>query len=288
METTILLAILVPAGLGGLGALLGALAVRGRDSKDNAPIGLGVGLGTAAGLISAQVIIAGWPDFPPIDIAHWFPFVAFAAALLCIYDTIKGDSRIAHGLHMAIIAMVLWFFGVAPTRGLPLSLIIGILASWLGSAWIWYQVVKATRRAPGAGWPLAMMTGSTLLSLSLVMSYNAFLGQLAGALAAAFGAITAVALVFRRFSLGPGALTPTLAAWIGLTLSGYLWASLPLGAAILLGVSPLAGALATRDGEGSSLGFSRALLVVLAVGLVAGAGVLWTYLAVGGAYDAMY
>ena len=102
----------------------------------------------------------------------------------------------------------------------------------------------AARSKAGAGaaatLPLILTITASVAAIALVNAHSLFLGQLAGASAAAMGAIMVAALWFRKFSLARGGILALTVLLLGTILAGHFFADLSQLDLILLAAAPLA------------------------------------------------
>lgn len=239
MIQTAILAVLLPAVIAGvLALLLGRL--RERDS------GLGVALGLALGVAAGQVVLVGWPGLLPVDATYRVFHLALAGAVVGVCEALwKDKAPLLWTLRAALVALVLGF------------LLRSVMEhTWEGSEdvfWLASLFVAVLVFAVPLGHLARTTRGFELLlllvllvsagSAALVFSHSAFLGQLAGCLAAALGAVGVAALIRPSIRLAPGGVPVVTAVFSALVLCGYFFATLPAWSAILLALAPGAAAL---------------------------------------------
>ena len=96
-------------------------------------------------------------------------------------------------------------------------------------------------RVPGPMVPLALMIAAVGTSVGLISAHSARLAEMAGVLAACFGALTAYGIVFRKATFSRGAVGVACTTLAALWLCGNLYAEVfPKRSALLFAVVPLA------------------------------------------------
>lgn len=267
---TISVTVLVPAAVAALLVLFSAVAAPGRWRS--ALVACGLGAAWCAGVWWAVRA----PRWPAVQAADWhFYAVVLATAMVLITPWWRGAAApraIAGFVFLAVVFAVMthrFLAGLWPAAG----------------AWLWpagcgllallaaYGIGVSGRRMQAAVTASGLMLFAVLCSAALVLGGSASLAHAAGIFAAASGAAWLVSLALRRqVDLLP---TGWVAAVIlgGLLLSGVAYAQLPLGAALLLGLTwPLA-AVVTWLGRHGAGAFRVALF--LGSILVPGALAVW-------------
>jgi len=224
MEDILLYSALLPGVAAGVLLLVG-----GRRYAD-------VGVGAAAAGRGAW--LAGhdwrWPAFPPPESSAALPLAVLAAGLVSLLpapDAFRVWLRRAAGL---IPALLIGYYVMSTQKSVG--------AAWVGAlivlAWTFAAETLATRR-PGSEVPAAWMIAFALSAAAFERAGNLFALRTAGGLAAACGAL----MVFGgwRKASAAGAALPLGVAAYGLLANTHLFTDhLPMSAAVLLGVAPLA------------------------------------------------
>ena len=217
-------------------ALIGAW----RPWRPGAPIAGGLWAGAVAlgaGFVPAFLAADPWPDLPPHVTWHWIAWLAVVAAAVGAAD----------GLHR-------WPLRVRLSAGLALAAGCGwlLVGDWVTHAWAWrgatavvIAVLLATLNASagrhqGASVPLSMCLAALGASIVLVLSGNAKLAQLVGALAACLGAAVVLAWWRPEVSLARGGVTVMAVLLPGLVLSGYFlsWSEIAPWVFVLAAIAP--------------------------------------------------
>lgn len=217
-------------------ALIGAW----RPWRPGAPIAGGLWAGAVAlgaGFVPAFLAADPWPDLPPHVTWHWIAWLAVVAAAVGAAD----------GLHR-------WPLRVRLSAGLALAAGCGwlLVGDWVTHAWAWrgatavvIAVLLATLNASagrhqGASVPLSMCLAALGASIVLVLSGNAKLAQLVGALAACLGAAVVLAWWRPEVSLARGGVQVVAVLLPGLVLSGYFlsWSEIAPWVFVLAAIAP--------------------------------------------------
>ncbi len=234
----------------------------------------------AAGFGAAQLGLTGWPDFPPTDVTQWLPYLAFAAMLAGVFQVGLSDHSIIHWVvRFILVAASLWFL-LSPMvlhrwPALDSALWLGGLALlWLA---LWAHLSVLSDRLPTPSAIVTLLPAVVASSFVLVFSYSAFLGQMAGALAASLTAgLLVILAVAIGESFGPG-VPVTVILLGGLWVSGLFYAEVPREAAALLWVSPLGGWVAMLGALRSRPVWQRTVAAALVVAAIASVAVYWVY-----------
>jgi hypothetical protein len=212
----------------------------------------------AAACVAGALQVAGWTGIPPLLAEGWLPILAVAGGIAGLATgPFPRAAPAARGL-LAILAVALvltrrrdiWSPGEALLWHLPL--IAGAFAIHAS-----IDVIAARRPGPAIPATMGIWTAGAAGALALTGSLK--YGQLAAVPAAAMAVAAAAAAWKPGFTLGRGA-AAVLAPWTAaLVVCGYFYSDLPAGAALLLGVSPLAlwigeAALVTRRRPGVAAG----------------------------------
>ena len=104
LAARVLLAIILPALLAGLGVALGYWA---GEHKLRIRGALFQGIGLVGGFTAAQWAVAGWPPFPPIDVTQGLPYFGLLAILAGTAQA--SGHRLGWPLCGLVGALGLWF-----------------------------------------------------------------------------------------------------------------------------------------------------------------------------------
>jgi hypothetical protein len=106
-------------------------------------------------------------------------------------------------------------------------------------AW-WLLTDRLAARVTGPTVPLVLMITASVASMTLVGSaHSMFMGQLAGAVAAACGVMWVLGFFFRKQSMARGGVLALVVALLGVILAGHYFADLSMLDAILLALAPV-------------------------------------------------
>lgn len=204
----------------------------------------GPALAIAGAFAAAFVGLRGKPNLPPRDAQTWLVYLGAASVLIAVAATVTAKSRWRWGVviaSVALIAATVWFIGRTqiPIIGwrdflVRMAVIAGCMVVW------WLLVDRLAARTKGPAVPLVLMTTASVAALALVNAHSVFLGQLAGASAAALGAIMVLSLWFRKLSIAHGGVLTLAVVLLGVILAGHFFADLSMLDLILLAAAPLA------------------------------------------------
>lgn len=286
MEQVVLLGILLPALI--CGAALLSLGRLGEDRRRS--MGLAVALGLAAGYFAAQWVIFGRPDFPPVDITHWLPYLAVAAAIVGIRESVWEASLPIRWLIRGLFSLAVFWLLLRPMvvnqweAGQSVLWLAGLAAALL---LLWRELEILSERSDGLAQPLGLVIMAAASSVALVLTYSALLGQLAGALAAALGAAAVLSLLMKGVRLAPGGVPVVAVLLAGLWVCGSFYSSLPAYSVVLLWAAPSADWVGLRLSRGLPRWLS-VLIRAAAVAIPCAIAVYLAYQASGGASDYPY
>jgi hypothetical protein len=236
----LLLGILLPAVVA-----LGALLVAWRPLPEAEPEGgqgwgppLALWLGYAAG----HWALRGFPPFPPAESLDWLFWLAWAAgAAGCLEAAGRSAGWVRFATRALVSAAAVWLILRARLQSSSGLASAGLVAA-TGCALLalWALLEGLAERRPGSSLPLVLWTTAAASSVSLVLSGSVVLGQLAGALAAALGALVVVSWWRPAAARFRGAPAVAAVALGGLWISGAVYSELPLASALLLAAAPVA------------------------------------------------
>ena len=235
MAKLVLLGLVLPVVLCAT-ALIGAW----RPWRPGAPIAGGLWAGAVAlgiGFVPAFLAADPWPGLPPHVTWHWIAWLAVVAAALGAAD----------GLHR-------WPLQVRLSAALALAAGCGwlLVGDWVTHAWAWRGTTAlvialllvtlnaSAQRHRGASVPLSMCLAALGASVVLILSGNAKLALLAGALAACLGVAVVLAWWRPEVSLARGGVPVVAVLLPGLVLSGYFlsWSEIAPWVFVLAAITP--------------------------------------------------
>ena len=236
----ILPAILVPAIVAGTTWIISWHMWRRNSLSRYGHWGGAVGIGL--GFVAANFIIVSWPPFPPNTAAQWLVYLAAVATLLTTLERRWRLSperlwRFRFGMS-ALFMLLLLRSMIMYTWSDPQALF------WLAviiptTAAVWKYLDVFAKRNPGASLPMALWLVCTVAGACLLLSGSAMLGQLAGALAATFGAAVVLGIWARDFTLSGGGISVFVLIYAGLLWQGCFYSELPIVSGGLLFLAPL-------------------------------------------------
>ena len=215
----------------------------------------------AAGIVVAHLVDVGVPHVPPLDTIGWIPIAVACSALGVLVDR-RVAVRLA--LACAVTAVATRLIG-RPVWTLAAALPWAVLAAVLAMA-IAGSIELAARRMPPAAALLALAMTAASASFACLFGHSAMLAQLTGATAAVIGAAAIAAL-----RVEPAATTASVAvvAVVAITIYARLYATLSLGAIVLLVASGSAPALVAALPLGRRARGAAAVVVAIVFGSLA-------------------
>ena len=271
----------------GLAPSIIAVAIGGAVlSRKGAGAWLGVAL--ACGYAVSHYLFAGLPDVPPHDTTDGLILTAGVAALVAATGLTERAGTGRSLITFAFLAAASFWLAAFPffRQDGALEGASGYLGLTVAA---WVCVLFATdalsQRLPVPVVGMAWTIGGIAASVAGVLAFSALYGQLAGGLSASAGALTAW-LWWRRHPVARPMAAVYACLHPAFLVNATLWADLPVSAALLVLVSPLAIALLLITKPKST--FSALVQAFLAAGLPA-AGGLWiaydNWVALGGGSD---
>jgi hypothetical protein len=229
---------------------------------------LAIGGGFAAAFFG---VVRRLPD-PKRDVTDVLVIIAVAVMIAGTVDSVFTIPRWIRRLVAAGILATSYWLLLRPLSGMSATSLAGWLASLTLVLSVWWSLLDELanfERGPIVPVLLTIVSGST--AIVLMLSGSKLIGQLAGAVAAAIGGCTAIALFSRAVSLARGGVFATVSLVGAVLLCGYFYASLTVVNGSLL----IAAALLTTAGHvaltGIPHGWKRAVaqiaLVVVPAGL---------------------
>ena len=237
----IMAAILVPAIVAGITWVISWRMWRRRSLAPRGHWGGTVGI--ALGFVSANVVLVSWPPFPPNTAAQWLVYLAVAASALMLYE---GKSRrnpswlwrfrftLSAAFMLILLRSMIMYTWTDPQALFWIAAIIPTTAA------VWKYLDDLAKRRTGAALPISLWLVCAVAGFCLLVSGSALLGQLAGALAATFGAAIVLGLWARGFTLSGGGISIFTLLYAGLLWQGCFYSELPIASGVLLFVAPLA------------------------------------------------
>lgn len=263
----IFLAVAVPAVISAMVLLVGWFSARHGPSAalPRWSVPAAIGSGYAAGHFS----LSGWPHLPPTDVTHWLPFIALLGLALAL--TIQWKQHVAAiSIGRLVIAVVSCYLVLMPLIKSSAAAVAlpGIAALLAQLAWFWSADILE-RRFAAWEYLLALLILSVGVSFALVLARSALLGQVAGALGAAFGPLLVATVLLRRRDF---VLRTTSWIWvpvlIGLLLIGNQYASLAKVPTMMLAAVPVLMAGVAAVPRGTTPASLRWGAIVLAVAII--------------------
>lgn len=260
--------IAVPAAI----SLVAVLVSHVPPGRERATQPWGPALAIAGAFAAAFVALRGRPPFPPRDAQTWLVYLGGASVLLAVAATVVNRKRWRALIFIgavALIAAAVWFLGrpKVPIIGWRDFLVrMAVIAACMVAWWVLMDLLAA--RAKGAAVPLVLMISAAVAALALVNAHVLFFGQLAGAVAAALGAMVVAGLYFRKLSLARGGVLTLTVVLLGIMLAGHFYADLRLLDLMLLSAAPLAAWLGELPFKSRRARFASRILIVLLILLV--------------------
>lgn len=195
------------------------------------PVPIALGLGCAASHAASKGVPAPWP----VDATRLhFHFALLGAVLGTVEAAVRLPPAARWAGRAVVAAACAWamFHTVDPPWRIA-AVAASVLVLWGALEW----------RAPRAerySMPAVLVTVAGAGAVALERAQSAWLGQMAGALAAAAGPLLVYALLRPRLTMARGGVTAFVLAALPLWALGARFAGLPLESAALLGVAPLA------------------------------------------------
>lgn len=177
----------------------------------------------------------GLPQFPPIQVTDWLPFIAAGAAAIGLADaTLQLRRSVRWAIGCACIAAATWLLlRPLPAETHSLSTKLGwlVMRTIIWGAW-WIAIDGLSRDSPGPSVPRDLLIVTATTALVLLMC-SKLLGLLGGSLAVSLAVFAAVGLVSPA-SMARGGVLVLATLLSGLLICGLFYASLARGNAVLL------------------------------------------------------
>lgn len=247
----------------------------GPRAGDAARSGWGGAAAVALGVVSAYLVVLGWPPIPPRAAHEWLLVIAVVAGLAGIADArlrfpaagAWGVRLVLSGASLALLLRSMWQHHWESTFE-KLTWVVGL---WLALVVHWSLLEWVARSSRGPATWLAITIVAIAQSVTLGLSGSLLLAQLCGGVVAAMGVGFMYSVGGRAGTLSRGA-TPVLSLVpAGLLVCGHFYAELDAINAVLLAAAPFTVSLALLLSRFSTrrwswpLGFfARGAIVVLA------------------------
>jgi len=267
--------VLLPAGialLATLASLVPGWRARGREAAAQP---WGPALAVCGGFAAAYVMLKGVRGFPPTDVQTWLVYLGAPVVLISVVATVwPARARwVVIGASLVLVALAVWLLARPLMRRVEPAEYWKWFGLFAGAVLLWWVLTEGlATRVRGAALPLLLTICASVAALVLVNAHSLLLGQLAGAVAATLGAMTALGFYFRNLSLARGGVLALAVVFVGVVLCGHLFADLTMTDLTLLLAAPLtawAGELRFLKRGGVRLAVRLvAVLIVLAIPLV--------------------
>ncbi len=238
-----------------------------------------LGCASGVGLLAAFALLRRWPAWPhdlyagSNDGNQWLVWSVFAIGVLTVAGGGKVPPRL---LQLPGGALLLsgqaWLMTITRrARASALEGYAGFGIAAVALVVLWWSVRRAVMQRGGAAmtWLLtACLVGDSVL---LLLGGSALQGQLAGAVAAAFGTAAGTALWRRPFQLDRAVALVFAAAHGGLLFAGVQFSDLQLLPAALAAAAPVALQFAGPRADGARAAGRHALCVTAMLAAIGGA-----------------
>jgi hypothetical protein len=206
--------------------------------------------------------------WPPEKTADWIAWVG----LFVVVGAIAADRLMPLGVHVAawglrvpiaaMVALAVMSRAFARLSSMELLSIAAVMTLLIMACW--WAIDHASRRAGGWSVPLVAWATASVGAIAIVVVGKSLItGQLSGMLATTMGAAVVVGLLRRNFSLAGSAAGVFAALMVSLLAMAHLYAELPATLVVILGLAPVAAALADV-GPLARMGVRSRLLLRLA------------------------
>ena len=239
-QTILIWVIAVPAAI----ALVATLVSHVPFKRGGQTQPWGPALAVAAAFAATFIALRGAPrSFPPTDANWWLVYLGAAAALVGVIAAItsKRGRWLVPLASVLLIAATVWLLSRSQ---IPLigwrQFVLRIAVIFAGFVAWWLLMDRLAARVKGSTVPLVLMLTAAVGALVLVNAHSTFLGQLAGSVASALGALKLVGLWFRNLSIARGGVLAVTVLMLGVILAGHHFADLSMTDLILLAAAPLA------------------------------------------------
>jgi hypothetical protein len=261
--------LLLAAGLPLVVSLAVLVVTRRRRAAAGTASSWGGALAVGGGYLIAQAALQGGPPVPPRERIDWLWCLTLAAVVL---GTLEGlfppKAWLRWGLRapLGAAALVLLLLPLLKTWGR--EEMVGWLGG-LGTAWLisWVALDSLTERVPGVGPALLLLLLGLGVTLVLLLSGSAVLGQLGVAVTASLAGSLLLACLAPSLLPARGLATVVGTLLPGLLLLGYFYAEVPAASAALLAAALPAAALGqippVRKGLRPWQGLAVSVLVLL-------------------------
>ncbi len=271
MLTTIVLGVVVPM------LVCGAVLIVAWRLRDRGRLIRATALGL--GYLSCQMIVDGWPAFPPHETWQGLFALVVGAMMIGGIDAVGRRPLILRVIGAAVLAGAIGWLLVLPNQEHLWIHRTTVAASLL----LWLLLMQPiVSRSRGALVSLPLCVAFVGVSLVLVLSGNAKLAQLAGGAAACLGGATLIAWWRVEAGLGGESIAVAGVLTIGLAYSGHSlsFSSVPPWAYLVAVAAPLAvwvGALrqSRKSGGWKTVALTTLITLLISGIAVAGAFIAW-------------
>jgi len=245
-----------------------------RDQREKVRGWWGGPLGVGVGYLVGHVTINKWPAPPLAEATDFLFFIAVAATVVGVTESFRHPPALRWSLRALLSLGVSWCM---ISNGYKSGHGSGMVAAWTGGQamgifLIWTLTERLAERRAGPSIPLALSLLIAVASVFFLQAGSAKLAQLAGALSAALGGATLVAMSVQRVSVARGMMAVVIPLYCALILFSWQYDK-PLGTPIILVAAPLA--LWLAEWRESLTGVIARILLVVAPALIALALLLW-------------
>ena len=212
--------------------------------------------------------------FPPREANMWLNYLGAIAVLIAIAATVAGPKKWRWPIVGASIALILATVWLLARSQIPIFgwrhflMRAAVIAAGMVVWWLLMERLATRTKGAAATLPLILTICASVAAITLVNAHSMFLGELAGASAAALGAIMVAALWFKKLSLARGGMLALSVVLVGVILAGHFFADLSKLDLILLSVAPLAAWLGELPMKSHRTRFTVRLVAVLLILLI--------------------
>ena len=257
-------------------ALVATLLAHLPPRRDRATQPWGPALAVAGAFAAAFAGLRGRPAFPPRDAQTWLVYLGAISVLIAILATVLAPKKrwswfVLAPLSIILILATVWLLARSqiPLFGWKRFLLrAAVIAAGMIVWWVLMEALAARPKGVAAALPLILTITASVAALTIVNAHSMLLGQLAGSIAAALGAITLLGVWFKKLSLARGGVLTLTIVLLGVILAAHFFADLSRLDLILLGVAPLAAWAGELPWKGKRTRFAVRVIAVLVVLLI--------------------
>ena len=197
-------------------------------------VAVALGTGYAVGHVS----VIGWPQLTSVGATGWLVHVAALAAVSSVVIGRSKHAVLRWGIHATSALAIAYLVLRVPIGRWPLATSVGVVAMFaVGIVSTRVSFARATSAHPRVGM-LLLLALSALFAGVLVMSGSLLMGLLSGVVATTVGACLVTSVVFRGAHDAQSLSVVASLLW-ALGMIGFLFAEMPIPAAVILAVVPL-------------------------------------------------